>query len=65
MRQSADNKDGTSDFAWCKSVVKERFDKLTEQAKEEADRAALREEARREVLAEMAGLQPMAADADL
>jgi len=47
-------------------VAKERFDKLTEQAKEEADRAALREEARREVLAEMAALQPNPAmDADL
>ena len=48
MRRSADNKDGTSDFAWCKSVVKERFDKLTEQAREEADRARMRAELLRE-----------------
>ena len=40
---------------------------MTEQAKEVADRAALREEARREVLAEMnaAAAVPHAMDADL
>ena len=48
MRRSADNKDGTSDFAWCKSVVKERMEKLTEQAERDANRARIRAELLRE-----------------
>ena len=65
MRRSADNKDGTSDFAWCKSVVKERFDKLTEQAREVANRAALREQMREELRREQAAAGDPYMDADL
>ena len=48
MRRSADNKDGTSDFAWCKSVVKERLDRLIAEAERDADRARMRAELLRE-----------------
>ena len=40
--------DGTSDFAWCKSVVKERLDRLTTAAERDADRARIRAELLRE-----------------
>ena len=48
MRRSADNEDGTSDFAWCKSVVKERLDRLTTAAERDAKRARMRVELLRE-----------------
>ena len=64
------------DWNWAKWQVLERREAVRKadaeaekKAKEEAEMAAwqarIREEARRELLAEMAGLQPMAADADL
>ena len=40
--------DGTSDFVWCKSVVKERLDRLIAEAERDADRARMRAELLRE-----------------
>ena len=53
------------DWNWAKDQVAERLGQIITAERTAAQRELLREEARREVLAEMAGLQPMAADADL
>ena len=62
---AADNEDGTLDVAWAKGLVVERLAGIVQAERAAAETAAIREDARRELLAEMAGLQPMAADADL
>ena len=53
------------DWNWAKDQVAERLGQILTAERTAAQRELLREEARREVLAEMAALQPNAMDADL
>ena len=53
------------DWNWGKDQVAERLGQIITAERTAAQRELLREEARREVLAEMAALQPNAMDADL